>query len=194
VEVQDVHLQQVASVSAGVLPTGDAAVAEATGRTWDEWLDVLDAAGCRGMGHREIVALLERRYALSPWWQQSVTVGYERARGLRAVHQKPDGFAIGVSRTIAASPDRVFQAWTDDFVRESWLPGQPLQIRTATRRKSVRAAWRDGTRVDVSFWPRGAGRCLVQVQHEQLWSAHDVDRFRTFWKARLDGLQEICEA
>jgi hypothetical protein len=191
--VQDVHLQGFALVSASVLPTGEAAVAEATGRGWGEWLDILDAAGCRGMSHREIVALLDRRYALSPWWQQSVTVAYERARGLRAVHQKVDGFAIGASRTIAASPDRVYRAWTDDFVRESWLPGQPLLIRSATRRKSIRGVWRDGTRLDVSLWPRGPGRCLVQVQHEQLWSAHDVERFRAFWKARLDVLQALCE-
>lgn len=170
-----------------------AGLAQATGQDLAAWVEVLDAAGARGMGHAEIVALLDRRYALAAWQRQDVALGYERARGIRASRQANGGFAVAVSRTMAASPDRVFQAWTDDFVCEGWLPGRPLLVRDAVRRKAVRGAWRDGTRLEVALWPRGPGRCLVQVRHEQLWSAHDVDRFRVFWKGRLVALQGLCE-
>lgn len=178
---------------------GDESVLARTGRSWDEWFELLDAAGSRGMSHQEIVALVARRHALDPWWQQAVTVAYERASGLRAVHQRADGFAVAVTRTIKAASDRVFQAVTDDFVREAWLPGQPLLI-SGIRRKAdgghwrvVRAGWRDGTRVIISVVARGTGRAQAQVQHEQLLTSHDVERFRAFWKARLDRLQELCE-
>ncbi len=177
----------------------DESVLERTGRSWTEWFELLDAAGSRGMSHQEIVALVARRYALDPWWQQAVTVAYERATGLRAMHQRADGFAVGVTRTMAASAERVFQAITDEFVREAWLPGQPLLI-SGMRRKAnggnwrvVRASWRDGTRVIISVVPRGTGRAQVQVEHEQLRTSHDVERYRAFWKARLDLLQELCE-
>ncbi len=177
----------------------DETVLERTGRSWNEWFELLDAAGSRGMSHQEIVALVARRYALDPWWQQAVTVAYERASGLRAVHQRADGFAVGVSRTVTASAERVFQAVTDEFVREAWLPGQPLLVGSARRKaggghsRVARAAWRDGTRVVISVVARGAGRSQVQVQHEQLRTSHDVERFRAFWKARLDLLQELFE-
>jgi hypothetical protein len=184
---------------AALTVVADESVLERTGRSWTEWFELLDAAGSRGMSHQEIVALVARRYALDPWWQQAVTVAYERATGLRAMHQRADGFAVGVTRTMAASAERVFQAITDEFVREAWLPAQPL-LTSGMRRKAnggnwrvVRASWRDGTRVIISVVPRGTGRAQVQVEHEQLRTSHDVERYRAFWKARLDLLQELCE-
>ena len=66
---------------------GSEAVARATGRAWDEWLKVLDRAGAKTMPHKEIALLLSRKFDVPDWWSQMVTVGYEQARGLRAVHQ-----------------------------------------------------------------------------------------------------------
>ena len=56
---------------------------EATGRGWDEWLATLDAAGAADWDHKEIVAYLKREHGdtTTGWWRQSLTVGYEQARG-----------------------------------------------------------------------------------------------------------------
>lgn len=172
--------------------TPGAPVVAATGRGLDEWVELLDAAGGRGMGHAEIVAFLGRR-ALPPDWQQDVAHGYERACGIGTGHQGADGFAAVVRRSICASPDRIVQAWTDDFVLACWLPGQPLQVHSVVRRRSVRGTWRDGARVEVALSQRGSSRSIVRVRHGQLWSAYDVDRFRLFWKSRLAALQSLFE-
>lgn len=168
-------------------------VAAGTGRGLEEWFELLDAAGGRGMGHAEIVAFLGRRHALPPAWQQDVAQGYERACGIRAVHQGADGFVAVVRRSIRAPLDLIVQAWTDDFVSACWLPGHPLQVEAIVRRRSVRGAWRDGTRVEVALSQRGASCAVVHVRHGRLWSVYDVDRFRSFWRARLAALQSLCE-
>ncbi len=57
-------------------------VREATARGWEEWLEVLDAAGAADWAHGQIVAHLERehREATTSWWRQSITVGYAGLR------------------------------------------------------------------------------------------------------------------
>ena len=41
----------------------DEAVRAKTGKTWDEWLAILDAAGARSMGNKEIGAPVDRLFA-----------------------------------------------------------------------------------------------------------------------------------
>ncbi|MBZ5536330.1 MAG: hypothetical protein LAO31_10280 [Acidobacteriia bacterium] len=82
----------------------DEAVQGKAGRTWKEWFSILDAAGARKMNHKEIVAYLSSKHKVGSWWRQMVTVGYEQARGMRELHQKPGGYEISVSKTIPVSP------------------------------------------------------------------------------------------
>src|SRR5881394_2432690 len=79
----------------------DAAVAKATDKPWKEWFAILDKAGGRKLNHQQIVAVLAMKHRIGPWWQQIVTVEYERSRGLRRVHEKADGFfSISRSKTV----------------------------------------------------------------------------------------------
>ncbi len=172
----------------------DSAVRAATGQTWTEWFAALDAAGAATMRHKEIVAVLAGRNDLGPWWQQMVAVRYERARGLRAKHEKPDGFAVSTTRTIAAPIDRTFAAWSDPALRESWL-GEPVTIRKATPEKSLRITWTDGTsNVEVNFYPKPAGRCQVTVQHGRLPDAAAAARMKAFWRDAVARLKSLLEA
>jgi len=88
----------------------DSAVFKATGRTWAEWIRLLDRAGARKMVHRDIAAHLHRREKLSSWWSQMVTVGYEQARGMRRAGEKPAGFDVSKSKTVNVSSGRAFAA------------------------------------------------------------------------------------
>src|SRR5436190_22306263 len=72
---------------------GSDAVLRATGKAWDEWLRVLDRAGAKSMGHKEIALMLSRKFSVPDWWSQMVTVGYEQARGLRKLYEKADGYS-----------------------------------------------------------------------------------------------------
>jgi hypothetical protein len=168
-----------------------AAVKKATGKTWAQWLVALDKAGARKQPHREIVGHLRRAHPLPDWWCQMVTVGYEQARGLRVKHQKPDGFEISVTKTMAAPVDRAFAAWREAGLREQWLPRTPLTIRKATPHKSIRIRWPDDTCVSVNFWPKGPLKCQVVPQHSKLPTPEAAEKMKAFWSDKLDRLCEF---
>src|SRR6266404_1749073 len=140
------------------------AVQQATLKPWDAWFALLDAAGAKKMTHQEIVAVLTQ-HDVGPWWQQMVTVGYEQARGLRVKHQRPDGFSINRSKTIAASITDVYAAWKDKRKRARWLADPGFTIRKANDNKSLRITWIDGvTNLDVQFYARGEDKCQVTIE------------------------------
>lgn len=182
-----------ASTTAGI---SDAAVRAKTGKTWPQWIKLLDAAGCRDMNHKEIVAVLGKKHKkLGGWWTQMVTVGYEQARGLRDKHQKPEGYEIGASKTIAAPVSKLFEAWRDAKTRRRWLPGEAIEIRKATRNKSMRITWSDKkTSVDANFYPRGTGKCQITVQHRKLANAKQAAGQKAYWAEALGRLKESLES
>lgn len=179
----------------GKIPIGDEAVKARTGKKWAEWFKILDAAGAKNMEHRAIVALLTERYKLPPWWRQMVTVGYEQARGKREKHQKPEGYEISSSRTLAAPVSAAFEAWEDQKARKRWLGEADLVVRKATPDKSMRITWPDQrTSVVVNFYPKGAGKSQVTVQHSRLADAKAAERMEAYWGKALDRLKEFVEA
>ncbi|MBI3884526.1 MAG: hypothetical protein HY302_02170 [Opitutae bacterium] len=172
---------------------GSVAVKKATGKTWREWCALLDKAGAPRKSHKEIAELLSARHKVAAWWAQMVAVGYEQARGLRVKHQKPAGFEVSVTRTIAAPVARAFEAWKDAALREKWLPRTPLAVRKATPHKSIRITWADGTSVGVNFWPKGALKCQVVPQHSKLPDADSAERMKDFWTEKLELLRAYLE-
>ena len=171
----------------------DAAVEAKTGRNWSRWFKHLDAAGAKKMTHQEITAHLSEKHGVRPWWTQMVAVTYEQARGLREVHQKPGGYEISVSRTIAAPIGKAFKAWTDEKTRKQWLPAM-LTIRKATTNKYLRITWEeDQTHVSVGFSSKGAHKAQVAAQHSKLPSAKAAAKMKKFWADALDRLKELID-
>ncbi|MBW8874679.1 MAG: DUF4287 domain-containing protein [Acidobacteria bacterium] len=171
----------------------DEAVQSRTGKTWDEWFAILDAAGCREMDHQQVVAWLSGQPGVGPWWQQMVTVTYERARGKRVKHETPAGFQVSGSRTIAVPVSRLFAAWTDEALRQRWLPDADFTVRKATPDKSLRIAWGDGTNAEVNFYPKGEAKSQVAVDHKKLPDAQEAARRKAWWSEALDRLRETLE-
>ena len=91
----------------------DESMVRATGRSHAEWFAILDAWGATDHTHTEIARWLGEAQGVRPWWTQSVTVAYERARGMRARHQMADGFSVSVTRTVAVDTERALAAFTD---------------------------------------------------------------------------------
>lgn len=170
----------------------DEAVEAKTGKTWSRWFKHLDAAGAKKMTHQEIVAHLREKHDVRPWWTQMVAVTYEQARGLREVHEKPSGYEISVSRTIAAPVGRAFKAWTDENTRKKWLP-PTFSIRKSTTNKTIRITWSDGTDVVAGFYPKGDGKCQVVAQHSKLKDAKAGAKMKEFWGDALDRLKDLLE-
>lgn len=175
------------------MPVGvpsDEAVKAATGRTWAEWYARLDEVGAAARSHKEIVAILRENHDLSAWWQQSIAVNYEKARGLRQEHQKPSGFEISRSKTVSARPERVFTMFSEEDFRRAWLGNHPMEVRTANAHRSLRFTWgEDGTIVAVMFMPKGEARCQVSVNHGNLPDAEAAGRMKAFWGEALGRLE-----
>lgn len=169
----------------------DAAVLSRTGRAREEWFALLDEAGAQTWNHRQIVAWLAAEHEIDGWWRQSITVGYEQARGLRAPGQRADStFEANVSRTVAAPADTAF-AWVQEPEQRSrWLDAQPAERPT----KQVRTAlwtWRDGTRVTVQVTPLLGDRSRVALSHGGLTDADALSRAKAYWSERMDALKTL---
>ena len=172
----------------------DEAVAAKTGKTWAEWFALLDRAGARQMTHQQIVACLVDRHGVGPWWQQMIAVTYEQQRGLRRLHQRPEGYQVSASRTIAAPAARLYRAWTEARTRRRWLPGARLKITTAKPNRTLRIRWgADEGRLDVELRPKGAAKTQITVQHGYLPNATAADRMKKYWKERLVELAALLE-
>ncbi len=175
--------------------TSDEAVRGATGRGYEDWYALLDAADMASRKHGEIAAELTDEHEVDSWWAQTITVGYERARGLRPPHGGRDGlYSVSASRTVGVPVERLFEAFTDESLRERWLPGGALHERTSQPGRSARFDWEDGTtRVNVGFEAKGEDRSHVALAHERLPDAEAAERMKLHWRERLGALKALLE-
>ena len=165
----------------------DATVLEKTGRTWQQWCGVLDAVGARELPHAGIAKRLASDWPeLTSWWVQTVTVGYERIRGLRATGQLCTGeFAAAKSKTFAVGIETLYAAFGDDR-REAWMG--PATLRSEQPGRSMRLVWPDGTLVSAWFTEKGPAKSAVAIQHEGLATAEQRTLMKAAWNDRLVAL------
>jgi uncharacterized protein YndB with AHSA1/START domain len=167
----------------------NAAVKAKTGCTWERWVWALDASGAADLSHRAIAEMVHNTFKVQDWWAQTVTVGYERIKGLRQIGQRRTGeYEATRSKTFAVPVERLFQAFAHARMRAKWLPGIKVTVRKATPHRSVRMTWDDATSVEVWLIAKGESRSSAQVQHRKLSSREDAERRKAFWGERLTAL------
>lgn len=170
----------------------DATIKEKTGCTWERWVYALDRRGAEKMSHGEIARIVNEKYKVDGWWSQTVTVGYERIKGLRARGQRLDGtFEASKSRTFNVPVTTLFDAWAKPAVRRRWLDGQTVKVRTATAPKSMRLDWTDGGIIAVWFTSKGKSKSSVGLAHTKLPDREAAERLKQHWTERLDALGEV---
>lgn len=197
-------------------PSGpsDDAVRAATGRGWDAWFRRLDDAGARTMDHKAIVARLRDHEGLDDgWWQQAVTVAYEKARGLRAaVGETADaGFQVGAQKTVGLPAEAAWAWLTRSPGPHAWLgpvdgltlePGATYacedgaegEVRSVRPGERLRLTWlppgwEASTTVQVTVTPKGE-RCTVGFHQERLPGPDAREAMKARWRgvlARLAG-------
>lgn len=178
-----------ASQYAALAGMSDDALRAKTGRTWKQWVSALDAVDAWTLPHRDIARYLKDDAGLEPWWSQTVTVGYERIRGLRDVGQRRGGaYEANKSRTYAVPAARLYRALADVRNRRRWLDEDGAVVRSTRPGKTVRLEWPDGTRVELTVAAKGRAKSTVAVQHTGLSSRPRADRARRAWHDRLDAL------
>jgi hypothetical protein len=169
--------------------TSTEAMVKATGRTHETWFALLDDWGATSHTHTEIAAWLADTHAAPPWWRQSITVDYERARGMRKPHEMRDGFSVSVTRTVPLSAEAAVALFGDPAVLGRWLPDAPLQPRPTRAKLTARFDWPDpASRVTINATPKGDAKAILAVVHERLPDATEAARLKTYWRARLRDL------
>lgn len=167
----------------------DAAIRSKTGHDWQGWTRLLDGEDAARLPHRDIARMLHETFAVGDWWAQTVAVGYERIKGLRAIGQRRDGtYEASKSRTFAVPVAALYAAWATPKARKAWLDEGGVSVRTSNAPKTMRLSWPDGSIVVVGFTPKGAGKSSVAVQHTRLPNRPSADAFRAYWSERLDAL------
>jgi uncharacterized protein YndB with AHSA1/START domain len=170
----------------------DEAVKAKTGCTWERWVWALDSVKADTWPHRSIAEYVHDKYNVPDWWSQTVTVGYERIKGLREIGQRRSGaYEASKSKTFPVSVSRLFRAFRHQPTRERWLKGAELAIRKATPNRSLRITWGDGTSVQLWFTAKDRTRSQVSVQHTKLPDRDAAKRMKTYWEERLSALRQV---
>jgi uncharacterized protein YndB with AHSA1/START domain len=198
---------EVTETAAAAEPGGDAqptppaeyavstdAMVRASGRSHEDWFALLDAWDATERPHAEVARWLRETHGVAGWWAQSITVDYERARGIRARHQMSGGFTVSANRTVAVNAARLLEAFTEASLREQWLPDATMQQRPTRAALTARFDWSDPpSRVVVIVLPKGEGKATVNLTHEQLPDAETAERLKGAWRAWLGNLKSFLE-
>lgn len=169
---------------------GDAVVRSRTGRGWDDWFALLDGerVAARKLDHSGVwQAARKLDPKLDEWWAQMVSVGYERARGLRELNQSCNGeFQASVSKTLPVSLDAAFAAWAD--AAREWLDAPGLSFTKINRGKNIRARWPDGSLIDVRFTGKGPAKVQIVADTTRLDSTTAVAAAKALWQDQFGRL------
>ena len=180
-----------------VTPSNTSAIAAATGRPWDEWVDLLEAAGAREMNHTTIAQLTLEHMPDSvkqrEWWAQGTAIAYEQHAGLRVPGQSCTGdFQFSTSRTVPGDKDVALNAWLAVVDSREEFGGIPMESEPTTSSTEKWRYWRaplaDGSRVSVNISDKPKGKASVSISHTKLGSAEAIEFWKPLWKDLLAQL------
>lgn len=193
----------------------DADVKAATGKAWEDWFRLLDTAGGTAPGRRAITDSLMKEHGLEAWWAQTIAVEYERARSVHEKDGRPKGYSICVTKTIAATPERIFDAFGDSTLMETWMgkgakadfkeggafstaDGNRGRYTKLSRPKTLRVVWEDhdpamASTVELKLTPTGA-KCGLVLNHERIQTRAHADGLRAAWISAIEKLKQKLEA
>jgi uncharacterized protein YndB with AHSA1/START domain len=199
----------------GVATISDESVRAKTGKTWGEWFQVLDEFGGKEKGHKAMAKHLSEAHGVGAWWAQSVTVQYERERGMREVNERPAGFGLSVSRTVAVPVEKAWDAWAEAAQLERWFTTGAKQdfreggryenadrdageFRRIVPHKRIRFTWEQpkhqpGSVVEVRFEAKNPEKTGIVLSHEKLSSKEEVEDLREGWTWAMDSLKSYLE-
>ncbi len=173
----------------------DETVKAKTGCGWERWVAALDAKGAASWSHGEIAEYVHEKYKIPGWWAQTVTVGYERIKGLRAIGQRRGGaYEANKSKTVPVPVEQLRRAVVDGRTRARWLPDAKPTQRKTTSEHAARFTWEDGTAVVFWFVAKGDAKSEVAVTHQKLANKADAEARKAYWGARLGALAELLKA
>ena len=172
----------------------DEAVKKSTGKVWSEWFALLNKAGAKKMEHKAIAEMLYKKYGLSGWWSQMVTVQYEQEIKGRKKHETPKGYQISKSKTLSFSASKVFSVIQYAALRKSWLKSPDFTITKSMKNKSIRGKCVDDkTNVEFQFYSKDKAKTQLVVQHNKISSEKEAEKLKKLWEQNLNLLTKYLE-
>jgi uncharacterized protein YndB with AHSA1/START domain len=193
----------------------DTSCLAATGRTLQDWFTELDRTPGLAAGRRNLVQHVYDHTGKDEWWATTIAVEFEKARGQVEKDGQPKGYAICVTKSIAAPLPRVFAAfgaaadldrWLGNGTQVAFAPGGTLRnadgdcleftrIRTD---KDLRAVWRSaslapGSQVEVLFADKGSSKTGLTLNHTRILLRRDADLLRAGWGEAFTNLKNLLE-
>lgn len=191
----------------------DEAVKKATGQDWSQWFAYLREKGAMEMDHKAIVQLLDTDGEVeSSWWQQSITVEFEKSIGRRELGNTSDGdFQVGVRQTLPVDPETAWKLMTSPDAAAIWLgvdklptevgetvtasDGHSYELRSLSPGERVRlrrtdAETGDTSTVQIALQENKTGTA-VTFHHEGLADANEREHKKEHWRAIADKLLGI---
>ncbi len=189
-----------------------ASVKKCTGKSWDEWVHLLDRAKADRFERPRLVAFLGKKHRLGPWWQQMVASGYEIAIGRKVEGRNAKGeYSLTATKTFPVSreelwdflvSERGFRTWLGSWAGLELAKGESFEtteghvgeVRSFFAPDRLRISWRDPewkkpTYVQIYCIPRPGRKCIAAFTHEKIPFVHLRDELRKRWKGRLEAIQ-----
>jgi hypothetical protein len=172
----------------------DESVKESTGKVWKEWMSLLNKAGGKRMEHKEMAKLLSRKYKLTPWWSQMVTVQYEQDVKGRKKHESTEGFQVSKSITLSFPISKIYNTINSPLKRIVWFKDPSITITKSVKDKSIRGKWVDKkTNIEFQFYLKNANKTQLVVQHSKIISAEKAEIMKKYWGKQLNNLKKYLQ-
>lgn len=175
-----------------------AAIEQATGRPWAEWLSYFAGHGAERLGHAEIARLARAAMPAGlqnpDWWAQGAAIAFEQHAGLRVPGQSSSGaFRVSASRSLPLDRDAAVEAWAaGPGAAERHLGHAVVSARPSRteKRTFLRFDLEGAGRVEVAATPnaKDPARSSLSVSHHGLPDGDRVEEWRAHWKALLGEL------
>lgn len=182
-----------------------------TGKSWDQWIKILDTAGAKNWTHKEIVAYVVEKYKLSLWWRQIVSSSYEVHIGKKIEGRNDKGlYATVATKNLQVDGKKVWKFLTSKPGLALWLkPMSPLkinikeqyeteggifgEIRTLKAGQRIRLTWQDTdwakpTTLQFMVHAKDKNKCMVIIQHENLKDVRLKNQMLAHWKQALNDI------
>ena len=178
-------------------------ITKASGIAWPDWDAWLLNEGALNLSHPDIAKLaLSRIHELNitthqvtgkpfndGWWAQSISIEFEHQHGLREQGQSAaGGHAVSTSKKVVGSLDELLDGWLAVATSQADFDGVEAQgeprVSSTEKWRYWRIALVDGSAVNVDISSN-----KIAVQHAKLASNDHGERWRVFWRTRLEEVK-----
>ncbi len=107
-------------------------ILKATGKYWEKWFSIILKVGGKKLSRQEIVLVLHKYLKGTGWWEQMITVQFDKKYKNRALYQSGKTFKVSISKVFNFPIERVFDSWINKPVISKWLTNKSFTIRKST--------------------------------------------------------------